>query len=354
MPESNSHQILIQEINQIKNKVETANLPEAVREKALRDILSLERSIDFGNYDEKYEIVTRYVDWLTRIPWNRETRDRLDINEARRIFDSHHYGMKEVKDRFLEYISILNLQKKQDPNKSFRAPILLLVGLVGTGKTTFAYSLAEALGRYLVRIPFGGMNSSRELRGWSRLHLEAEPGKVVKGVAEVGVRNPIILLDEIDRCTEDARMDIMGVLVELLDPAQNQAFVDNYVDYPIDLSRAIFLATANNTTNIATAVMDRMEKISMPSYSDEEKKMIAKNYTLPKLFANAGLRPEQIHIAEDLWPQVIRPLGYDMGIRTLERTLDNLVRKAVRIMVERGFDEIYVTKENAKIFLPQY
>ncbi len=354
MTTTDARQLLTQEINQLKSKVDSVSLPETVRQKAMRDILSLERSIEFGNYDEKYEIVTRYVDWLIRIPWNRETRDRLDIEEARKIFDTHHYGMKEVKDRFLEYISILNLQKKQDPHKTFRAPILLLVGLVGTGKTTFAYSLAEALGRYLVRIPFGGMNSSKELRGWSRLHLEAEPGKVIKGLAESGVRNPIILLDEIDRCTEDARMDIMGVLVELLDPAQNQAFIDNYIDYPVDLSRAIFLATANNTNNIATAVLDRMEKISMPSYSDEEKKMIAKNYTLPKLFANAGLKPNQIHIDEQLWPQIIRPLGYDMGIRTLERTLDNVVRKAVRIMIERGFDEIYVTKDNAKIFLPQY
>lgn len=348
------NQFLTQEVNQLKEKVAAATMPEAVREKAARDIVSLERSIQFGNYDEKYEIVTRYIDWLTKIPWNRETRDRLDINETQRIFDQHHYGMQEVKNRFLEYVSILNLQKRQDPNKVFRAPILLLVGLVGTGKTTFAYSLAEALGRYIVRIPFGGMNSARELRGWSRLHLEAEPGRVVKGIAEAGVRNPVILLDEIDRCTEDARMDIMGVLVELLDPAQNKSFVDNYVDYPIDLSHAIFLATANNTNNIATAVMDRMEKISMPSYSDHEKEMIAKNYTLPKLFENAGLKPEQIHIAEDLWPQIIRPLGYDMGIRTLERNLDNLVRKAVRIMVERGFNEVWVTKENAKIFLPQY
>ncbi|NCU31689.1 MAG: AAA family ATPase [Candidatus Moranbacteria bacterium] len=348
------NQILVQEINQLRQQLLASVMPEAVREKALRDILSLERSIQFGNYDEKYEIVTRYIDWLTKIPWNKETKDRLDIEETQKIFDSHHYGMQEVKDRFLEYVSILNLQQKQDPEKVFRAPILLLVGLVGTGKTTFAYSLAEALGRYIVRIPFGGMNSAKELRGWSRLHLEAEPGRVIKGIAEVGVRNPVILLDEIDRCTEESRMDIMGVLVELLDPAQNKAFTDNYVDYPVDLSHAIFLATANNTNNIATAVMDRMEKISMPSYSDHEKEMIAKKYTLPKLFANAGLNPEQIHIADDLWPLIIRPLGYDMGIRTLERNLDNLVRKAVRIMVERNYQEIWVNKDNAKIFLPQY
>jgi ATP-dependent Lon protease len=352
MPTTN--QFLTQEINTLKQKIEGASLPDKVREKALRDILSLERAIDFGSYDEKYEIVTHYLDWLVKVPWNKMTRDRLDIAEARRIFDAHHYGMQEVKDRFLEYISMINLQHRQSPEKSFRAPVLLLVGLVGTGKTTFAYSLAEALNRYLVRIPFGGMGSARDLRGWSRLNLEAEPGKVIKGICEAGVRNPIILLDEIDRGSEEARMDIMGVLVELLDPSQNHAFTDSYIDYPVNLSQAIFLATANNTTNIATAVMDRMEKISMPSYTDHEKEMIAKKYTLPKLYDNAGLKPNQIHIAEELWPKILRPLGFDMGIRTLERNLDNLVRKAVRIMVEQGYNEIHVTPENYKIFLPQY
>jgi len=348
------NQFVIQEINELKQRLQAAKLPEQVQKKAERDIISLERSMDFGNYDEKYEMVTHYIDWLIRIPWNKFTRDRLDINETRRIFDSHHYGMMEVKNRFLEYVSILKLQNQQAPGKAYRAPILLLVGLVGTGKTTFAYSLAEALGRYIVRIPFGGMGSARELRGWSRLQLEAEPGKIIKGLCEAGVRNPIFLLDEIDRVAESALMDIMGVLVELLDPAQNKAFTDTYIDYPVDLSQAIFLATANNTTKIATAVMDRMEKISMPSYTDYEKEMIAKNYILPRLYANAGIRPEQIHIDDSLWSKIIRPLGYDMGIRTLERTLENMVRKAVRIMVEQGYTEIWVTPENSKIFLPQY
>lgn len=349
-----TNQFLVTEINELKARVDNAVLPDRLRSKAMRDILSLERAIDFGNYDEKYEMVTHYIDWITKVPWNKMTKDRLDIATARRIFNEHHYGMQEVKDRFLEYISMIGFQRRQAPQKAFRAPVLLLVGLVGTGKTTFAYSLAEALNRYLVRIPFGGMGSAKDLRGWSRLNLEAEPGKVIKGICEVGVRNPVILLDEIDRETEDARMDIMGVLVELLDPAQNHAFTDNYIDYPIDLSQAIFLATANNTTNIATAVMDRMEKIYMPSYTDHEKEMIAKKYTLPKLYANAGIRPEQIHIAEELWPKILRPLGFDMGIRTLERNLDNMVRKAVRIMMEQGYNEIYITPENMQIFLPQY
>jgi ATP-dependent Lon protease len=262
--------------------------------------------------------------------------------------------MREVKDRFLEYVSVLKLKSQQGDTTDFRAPVLLLVGLVGTGKTTFAYSLAEAMGRKIVRIPFGGMASAKELRGQSRLYLESEPGAVVKGMCQVGVRNPIFLLDEVDRSAEETRMDVMGVLVELLDPAQNHAFTDNYVDYPVNLSHAIFLATANNTVNIATAVMDRLEKIAMPSYTDQEKIVIAQKYILPQLLKDAGLRPDQLLIEDTLWRSMTRPLGYDAGIRTLQRTLQGVVRKAARIVVEKGYPQVIVTQENAKIFLPQF
>jgi len=346
--------VLSQEINDLKTKLAQAPMPDELRRKADKDIMALERSVELGSYDEKYETVSRYIDWILKIPWETQSPDQLDINKAKEIFDSHHFGMQDVKDRFLEYISILKLKSQQNDPRGFRAPILLLVGLVGTGKTTFSYSLAEAMGRKLIRIPFGGMASAKELRGQSRLHLESEPGRVVKGLAEAGTRNPIILLDEIDRVVEDTRMDIMGVLVELLDPAQNSSFVDNYLDYPINLSNAIFLATANNTTHVATAVLDRMEKISMPSYTDYEKIMIAKQYIMPKLLEDSGLKAEQIVIQEDLWKTMTRPLGFDAGIRTLERTLQGVVRKSARIIVEKGYHEVHITAENAKIFLPQY
>ena len=215
-------------------------------------------------------------------------------------------------------------------------------------------SLAEALGREIVRVPFGGMSSSKELRGNSRLLLGSEPGKIIKGVCEAGVRNPVILLDEIDRGSEEANNDIMGVLVELLDPAQNSTFTDNFIDYPVNLSHAIFIATANNTTKIATAVLDRMEKITMPSYTDNEKIVIAQQYILPKLLKDAGLTTQQFIIRDDVWAQVVRPLGFDAGIRTLQRTLQGAVRKAARILVERGFKEVIITRDNVKIFLPKY
>jgi ATP-dependent Lon protease len=347
-------QLLEQEIQSLKDRVTQAQIPDELRLKVDKDIVALQRSVELGSYDEKYEKVSRYIDWVLKIPWNTETPDILDVQHTKEIFEKHHYGMQEVKDRFLEYVSVLKLKTGGQQASDFRAPILLLVGLVGTGKTTFAYSLAEALGRKLVRIPFGGMGSARELRGRSRLYLESEPGKVIKGVAEAGTRNPVILLDEIDRVADEARMDIMGVLVELLDPAQNHAFVDNFIDYPMNLSHAIFIATANNTTGIATAVMDRMEKINMPSYTDQEKIVIAQRYILPRLLLDAGLKAEQIQIHSELWPKMTRPLGYDAGIRTLERTLQGMVRKAARIIVEKGYPEVVVTPDNAKIFLPQY
>lgn len=349
------NQILEQEIQELKAKVTGSQIPDELRRKVDKDIVALERSVALGSYDEKYEKVSKYIDWVLKVPWQAETQDTLDLDKTKEIFEKHHYGMHDVKNRFLEYVSVLKLRAQNtDISGEFRAPILLLVGLVGTGKTTFAVSLAEALGRKLVRIPFGGMGSAAELRGNSRLILGSEPGRVIKGICEAGVRNPVILLDEIDRGNEDANKDIMGVLVELLDPAQNNSFRDTYIDYPVNLSHAIFLATANNTTAIATAVMDRMEKISMPSYTDQEKIVIAQRYILPGLLKDAGLRPEQFIIRDEVWAVVTRPLGYDAGIRTLQRTLQGAVRKAVRIIIEKGYPEVVVTMENKNIFLPQY
>lgn len=351
---SDFREILNQEIAALAAKIEQGELPEEMRYQLKKEIVALERSVELGSYDEKYEKVSHYIDWCLRIPFGKKSDDTLDVQKAQQVFDQHHFGMQEVKDRFLEYLAVLNLQKNNLQDETFSAPILLLVGLVGTGKTTFAYSLAEALNRKLVRIPFGGMGSAKELRGNSRLLLGSEPGKVLKGICEAGVMNPIILLDEIDRSADDANMDIMGVLVELLDPAQNHAFTDDFINYPVDLSQAIFLATCNNTRKIATAVMDRMEKISMPSYTDEEKVAIAKKYVMPKVLKEAGLRPDQFIIREEMWQKMVRPLGFDAGIRTLQRTIQGAARKAARIIVEGKYDKVEIGPDNYKIFLPSY
>jgi ATP-dependent Lon protease len=307
--------------------------------------------VNQGFYSEEFEKASHYVDWVTSLPWDKRTEKPIDLASIKAILDKNHYGMNEVKQRIIEYMAVLKLRLNKGLGTA-RAPIILLVGLVGTGKTTFAYALSEALGRPIARIPFGGMGSARDLRGQSRLHLEAEPGYIVKALRQVQVKNPIILLDEIDRVTEEARADIMGVLVELLDPTQNNRFLDHYIDYPVDLSEVLFIATANNTTNIATAVMDRLEPIRMPSYTDEEKLHIAKEFLLPKALKESGLDAATISIDESLWPTIIRPLGYDAGIRTLSRTIEGITRKVAGMIVAGETQTVYLTPENIKQFLP--
>ncbi len=338
------------EIDQLKKKVLSAHLPVELRERVLFLIKRLSVSLRFGSFSQDYENVSHYIDWLIKLPWDKKSEDNLDLKRAREVLDRYHYGLKEIKERVLEYLAVMNLKKKQ--GLSPRAPILCLVGLVGTGKTTLASSIAEAMGRKMVRIPFGGIEDAFYLRGRSRMYPQAEPGQIIKGLVRVGVKNPIILLDEIDRVGEKARSSIMGVLVELLDPEQNNAFVDRFIDYPFDLSQAFFIATANNTTHISQAVLDRLEIITMPSYSDEEKIIIGKNYIFPRALEAAGLKEENLVIADDVWPQIVRPLGYDAGVRTLKRNIERICRQVAKKVVEGETKKLIINKENVKKYLP--
>lgn len=340
------------DIVKLQNKTNSADLPAELKVRTQEMLERLNRQAKFGGYSTEFEQIQHYIDWIVNLPWNKTSPDILDLGHIRQVLDRHHYGLLELKERFLEYISVLILN--QSGKTPFHAPILLLVGLVGTGKTTLSASLAEALGRKFVRIPFGGMGSAADLRGQSRVHSDSEPGQVIKSIRRAGVKNPLILLDEIDRVAEGARGDIMGVLVELLDPAQNISFVDHYIDYPFDLSQAMFIATANNTTHISTAVMDRLEPIMMPSYTDEEKIKIAKDYVFPVQIQRASLPVGALVIDDAVWPKIVRPLGFDAGIRTLERTIEGMVRKVAKMIVEGKGVKFYVNEENIKQFLPTY
>ncbi|OGV93076.1 hypothetical protein A3B57_03515 [Microgenomates group bacterium RIFCSPLOWO2_01_FULL_47_10] len=342
------------EIKELENKVASAVLPPELITNVDAMLGRLARSIKFGSYSEEYERMRHYIDWITSLPWNKRSSDQLDIVKAKEILDRYHYGLEDIKERIMEYISVLKLKSDQGQNAFAKAPILLLVGLVGTGKTTFAKSLAESLHRQFVRIPFGGMGSARDLRGQSRLHLEAEPGHVIKALRKAGTKNPVILLDEIDRISTNALESVMGVLVELLDPEQNSAYLDHYIDFPIDLSEVLFIGTANNTGNIATAVMDRMEPISMPSYTDQQKIIIGQRFILPRALEDAGLTAGEMNIEEQLWPQITRPLGYDAGIRTLQRTIVGMVRKVAKLKVSGMALPIGINRDNIKDFLPTY
>jgi len=343
-----------QEITALIEKVKSAALPEKLHELVLVRLGQLSKLTNSPSFLPEFDSMEKYIDWITGLPWSKRTQDTLDLENAKRILESHHFGLDDIKTRVLEYMSVMKLkQEKGEGADIYRAPILCFVGLVGTGKTTIAYSIAEALGRPIARIPFGGMGDPLDLRGQSRMHPEAEPGKIIKALRDTQSKNPVILLDEIDRVTDQGRSSIMGVLVELLDPRQNYAFIDHYIDFPFDLSEALFIATANNTTNIATAVMDRLEPISMPSYTDIEKITIAQKYTLPTSMKTAGLSPGSLTIDSDVWANIVRPLGYDAGIRTLERNIDGIVRKVARMIVEGKAQAVHVTSANIKEFLPQ-
>ena len=340
-------------IEELKIKITQASLPSEVSEKLLN-------LLKFSGTGAELNSLITYINFCLALPFNKNSADILDLARTRQILDKNHYGLQVVKDRVLEYLSVLILHKQKSSPRfageagqtnNFHAPILLFVGLVGTGKTSIAYSIAESLGRPIMRIPFGGLGDPVALRGQSRIKPDAEAGAIIKAIKTSKVSNPVILLDEIDRVAIETKVDIMGVLVELLDPAQNQSFMDHYLDFPYDLSQVLFIATANNTGNIATAVMDRLEPIQMPSYSDEEKVFIGKNYLLPKALDEAGVERNLLQIDETLWPAVIRPLGYDGGIRSLQRALQTITRRTARKIVEGELGPFKLTAENLGQYL---
>ena len=363
---------LLDEVGVLRKKLKEEHVPPEMETRIAANLEEIERLEHDISARVHIEQMLRYIDWVVNLPWNERSTDQLDLPNARKILEMHHYGLQPVKERILEYLAVikLNLDRwtkesaakdtREDEAKSThamlarRAPILCLVGLVGTGKTTLAKSIAQAMGRRFVRIAFGGMSDALELRGQSRVRPDAEIGLILKGLRFAGTKNPVILLDEIDRVSEQKRGDIMGVLVELLDPEQNSAFVDHYLDYPFDLSEVLFIATSNNTTNIATAVLDRLEPIQMPSYTDTEKIKIAREYVLPALMKESGLTAENLTIDEAMWAKLVRPLGYDAGIRSIERTLNSVCRK-IALSIDEGREKTFhIDENNIKNFIEVY
>lgn len=342
-------------IKKLADKVSAVKIPENLGLKLQEFFAELEiNSQNEETFWQNYQTVSKYIEWVISIPWFNETKDILDLRDALEKLDQEHYGLESIKERILEYISVLSLQKHRNPDEPVHAPVLLFVGLVGTGKTTIATSIANVLGREIIRIPFGGLGDAHYLRGHSRTRPDAEPGQIVKGLVNCKSRNPVILLDEIDRVADDALNTLMGVLVEILDPEQNGHFVDHYLDYPIDLSQIIFCATCNNTSRIATAVMDRLEVIQMPSYTDEEKIVIARDYLLPKALKSTGLTSQDLQISANIWPQIVRPLGFDAGVRTLQRNIEGMCRKVAKVILEGKMTKVVVDESNVKTFLPQW
>ena len=341
----------LSEVDKMRIQLQSASLPANLHEKALQQIDRISMTLKYGGSFAQLDITAKYIDWITHLPWNVSSQDTLDINKAKEFLDKNHYGLDKVKSMILEYLSVLIMQRKAANTMAYHAPNLFFVGLAGTGKTTFAKSIAEALGRKLVRIPFGGLSSALDLRGQSKTSPEAEPGMIMRALRQAGTKNPVILLDELDRCTPESRSSIMGVLIELLDPGQNSSYTDYFIDYPFDLSQALFVSTANNTTTVATAVLDRLEVVQMPSYNDLEKKEIGKRFVFPKYVKEAGLTPEQLRIEDTTWDKLVRPLGFEPGIRSLERQIELIVRKTAFKIISGKATSVVVNDENLREFV---
>jgi ATP-dependent Lon protease len=349
-------EFVFEELQTLLAKVNKAEgVPEQLRDRMVQMLQRLERMAKFGHYAEEFDTLSRYIEIVLQIPWVATTEDKLDLAITKQMLDKNHYGMEGVKDRVLEYMSSLILLKQRGKDALAKTPVLLFVGLQGVGKTTLAISMAEALGRQYVRIAMGGIGSSFELRGRSKAFPESEPGQIIKAMIKAQVKNPLILLDEIEKAAGDTgvRNDIMAILLEILDPNQNHSFRDHYIDFPVDLSNVLFVCTANNTGTLSTALMDRMEIIKMPSYTDQEKLMIARNYLMPKIIERSGLRPDELIIEDTLWPGIVRPFGYDSGIRALGRTLESICRKVAKDIVEGKATKIILSADNLKYYLPK-
>lgn len=360
------------EITVLKQKVEEAKLPPALKQKAQGMILRLVKMSQKGNFSAEFEPVSEYINWIIKIPFGKYTQDNIEIDNVKATLDKYNYGLEPVKDRILEYLAVLKLQNKSNipedtgelsmsdemkrlQGNSSHAPILCFVGIQGVGKTSIAKAIATALDRKFMRLALGGMGNVTEIRGIPRGSQGAEPGQIIKSIIRTEVMNPLILLDEIDKTSAQGgvRTDVMAALLEILDPEQNSTFSDKYLDYPIDLSKCIFICTANNLGGITAALLDRLEIIRFGSYTDSDKVMIAKNYLLPKVREATGLGEDQLAFADDVWPTVIRPLGFDAGVRQLERTLTELARKVALQIVRGTVKSVVITKDNFRQFIPE-
>lgn len=324
----------LSEVIYLIKKIESVSIPPGLKEKIEVMLKRLRRMARQGQMAGEYESIAKYIDWCLSIPWNKRTQDNLDLNNAKAVMDSIHYSHEEIKQIVLEYLAILN-RKTQAGETNYSSPVLAFVGVQGSGKTSLARAIAQALGRPFYRIALGAIGSSKELRGTPSEQLTGEPGQIIRALATSGSMNPVVLLDEFDKVagSKASRTDFMAILLEILDPQQNQTFRDWYIDYPVDLSKILFIATANKLKTVTRELLDRLEIIQFPDYTPEVKAVIAKNYLYPQVLSYAGLQPQELQITDDAWPTIVQVYGKDAGVRRLERNLQKLARRTVKQIV---------------------
>ena len=330
------------EATQLRERLDQADLPEEVRKEAERELKRMEA---LPQAAPDYHVIRTYLEYVLELPWKKSSEEKLDLNEAKKILDEDHYGLDDIKERILESLAVVKLRPDS------KSPIILFVGPPGVGKTSLGKSIARALGREFDRISLGGVRDESELRGHRRTYVGSMPGRIIQTLRRVGVNNPVLMLDEIDKMGNDFRGDPASALLEILDPAQNNSFRDHYLDLPFDLSKVFFIATANQLQPIPHPLRDRMEIIQLSGYSDAEKLNIAKQYLIPRQIKENGLSEDQITITDDAINLLTARYTREAGVRQLERTVGNLARK-VALKVAQGSTEKYtITADDVKGYL---
>ncbi len=331
------------ELNELRERIEEAGLPEDAQKAAERELSRLEKLPPVA---AEYGVIRTYLEWLVELPWSNQTEDNLDIGHAREVLDEDHYDLEEVKDRILEYLAVRKL------NPESPGPILCFVGPPGVGKTSLGRSIAKALGREFERISVGGVRDEAEIRGHRRTYIGALPGTIIRALRDAGTRNPVFMIDEIDKMGADFRGDPSSAMLEVLDPAQNSTFRDHYLDLPFDLSEVLFIATANILDTIPLALQDRMEMIQLAGYTVDEKLHIAKKYLVPRQLEANGLKPSQIEISDSALNAIIEEYTREAGVRNLERQIGTVCRKVAREVAEgRADGKVRISAKRARELL---
>ena len=330
------------ETDELRQKIEAAGMPEDVKKEAMKELARLARMSPMA---ADYSLTRNYIEWLALLPWSKSSGSKVNIEKAKEILDEDHYELKKVKDRILDYLSVLELKP------DMKGPILCFVGPPGLGKTSLGRSIARALGRKFQRVSLGGMHDEAEIRGHRRTYIGALPGQIIQSIRRAETNDPVMMLDEIDKLGRDFRGDPASALLETLDPEQNCTFRDNYLDVPFDLSKTLFICTANMLDTVPPPLLDRMELIFLQGYSEDEKMHIASRYLIPRQIKENGITPEQIEFPEDAVRYIVRHYTREAGVRKLEQTLGTVCRKQARRVVEGKNEKLVVTREAIKEFL---
>ncbi|MBA2276272.1 MAG: endopeptidase La, partial [Chloroflexia bacterium] len=337
------------EVAQLKSKIADRGMPDHAEEKLTRELSRLER---MSNVSAEASVIRTYVETMLALPWHEETDDQLELDVAERILNEDHYGLDRVKERILEFLAICKLTRSAGTTATTQ--ILCLVGPPGVGKTSLGRSIASAMGRGFVRVSLGGVRDEAEIRGHRRTYIGAMPGRIVSAMKTAGAVNPVILLDEIDKLAADYRGDPTAAMLEVLDPEQNRTFTDHYLDVPYDLSRVLFITTANHAQQIPRPLRDRMELIEVPGYTEDEKIEIGRRHLLRRQLSGSGLQPEQVEIAVPIWRRLIRDFTREAGVRGLDREIASLCRKVATLIVRGKTDpdgRVEVTDERLETLL---